>query len=149
MKTWHSVALLLVVGLPLRGDEAEDRAVKALQKLGARIERDEKADGKPVISVNLGLTKVTDAHLKELAPLKHLQTLYLYATRVTDEGLKELAPLQNLQWLHLAFTQVTDAGLKDLAALKSLRSLDLQGTQVTDAGLKQLRLALPDCKIGH
>jgi len=33
--------------------------------------------------------------LKELAPLKNLNTLNLSLTDVTDAGLKELAPLQS------------------------------------------------------
>jgi internalin A len=38
-----------------------------------------------------GLTKITDAGLKELAELKNLQTLNLGYTRIMDAGLKELA----------------------------------------------------------
>jgi hypothetical protein len=37
---------------------------------------------------------------------------------VTDAGLKELAPLKNLTYLNLGSTQVTNAGLKELATLK-------------------------------
>ena len=66
---------------------------------------------------------------------------------MTDAGLKELAPLKNLTTLYLSLTQVTDAGLKELAPLKNLTTLDLTGTKVTDAGLKELRDALPKCKI--
>ena len=39
---------------------------------------------------------------------------------MTDAGLKELAPLKNLTALDLGDTQVTDAGLKELAPLKNL-----------------------------
>jgi hypothetical protein len=51
-----------------RADEAEDKAVEFVKKLGGRITRDDKAEGKPVIKVELGDTKVTDSVLKELWP---------------------------------------------------------------------------------
>ena len=60
---------------PLRADDAEDKAVTIVKKLGARVTRDEKAPGKPVVTVDLWVTQVTDAGLKELAPLKNLMTL--------------------------------------------------------------------------
>ena len=46
--------------------------------------------------------------------------LNLDLTKVTEAGLKELTPLKNLTTLDLSYTQVTDAGLKELAALKNL-----------------------------
>ena len=104
---------------------------------------------------------MTNAGLKELAPLKQLQTLFLGHTLVTDAGLKELAPLTQLQRLDLGITKVTDVGLKELAPLTQLQRLDLDDTgdrrgaegtgptqatsdagshrtKVTDAGLKEL-----------
>ena len=88
-------------------------------------------------TLDLGHTEVTDAGLKELAPLQNLTTLSLRDTKVTDAGLKELAPLKNLTTLDLP-RSVTDAGLKELAGLKSLTTLRLSATWVTDAGLKEL-----------
>ena len=73
--------------------------------------------------LDLCLTKVTDAGLKELAALKRLTKLGLTDTKVTDAGMKELAALKNLTSLILVNTKVTDAGLKELAALKNLTSL--------------------------
>ncbi len=122
------VALALSVpclGSSTRADEGEDRAVAFVQKLGGTVIRDEKTPGKPVVTVKLSDTDVTDAGLKELAPLKNLTTLYLGCTKVTDAGLKELAPLKNLTTLDLRATQVTGAGLKELAPLKNLTTLYL------------------------
>ena len=73
-----------------RADDAEDKAVAFVEKLGGKVTRDEKAPGKPVITVSLNDTKVTDAGLKELATLKNLTTLDLGFTKVTDAGVKEL-----------------------------------------------------------
>jgi hypothetical protein len=55
-----------------RADEAEDKAVKAIEELSGRITRDEKAKGKPIFSVTLIGPNVTDAGLKHLAALKQL-----------------------------------------------------------------------------
>ena len=154
-----------------RADDAEDKAVAFVEKLGGYVVRDEKVPGKPVVVVNMARarmtdaalkelaslknlttlylhgTKVTDAGLKELVPLKNLTALYLDDTKVTDKGLKELMPLKNLTTLHLQDTKVTDAGLKELTPLKNLTALYLDNTKVTDAGVKELQKALPKCKI--
>ena len=71
-------------------DDAEDKAVAFVEKLGGTVTRDDKAPSKPIIGVQLSNTYVTDAGLKELAPLKNLTWLSLGGTKVTDEGLKEL-----------------------------------------------------------
>jgi hypothetical protein len=146
MKTTHwslTGAVLLLALVPWmtgcgRADEAEDKAAKAIEKLGGRIIRDDKAKGKPIVSVYLVGGPVTDAGLKHLAGLKQLQLLVLSFTQVTDAGLKHLAGLKQLHGLYVGSTKVTDAGLEHLAGLKQLRELDLGSTQVTDAGLKHL-----------
>jgi internalin A len=156
------LALVQLTTVSVRADEAEDKAVKAIQKLGGKIGRDDKAKNKPIVGVVLFNAQVTDAALKELAGLKQLQMLHLSDTKVTDAGLKYLAGLKQLaeldlsgtkvtdaglkyltglkqlQWLVLSDTKVTDAGLKDLIGLKQLQDLFLGGTKVTDAGLKEL-----------
>jgi internalin A len=116
----------------------EAQAIKAIEKFGGKVVRDDNAPDRPVVEVDLWHTEFTDAGLKRLAPLKRLQTLNLAGTQVTDAGLKELASLSMLQELWLGDTAVTDAGLKELAALKRLRQLWLGGTAVTDSSLKEL-----------
>src|SRR5213080_2959225 len=88
------VALLILSSGAARADEAS--AVKAVEKLGGKVTRDDKLPGKPVIGVNLGHTKMTDAGLKELKHLKHLTSLNLGWSEVTDAGLKELKDLKQL-----------------------------------------------------
>lgn len=86
--------------------------------------------------LNLAVTRVTSAGLKELRGLKNLHALSLRGTGVTDWGMKELADLKNLHWLELeGVTQLTDAGLKELTGLKSLQSLNIGGSKVTDKRL--------------
>jgi hypothetical protein len=103
MASWFVAVSFLAGTAVCRGDEAEDKAAAFVEKLGGRVKRDEKAPGKPVISVILIGKKVTNAELKELAPLQNLIGLSLSGTGVTDAGLKELAPLQNLSLLLLGW----------------------------------------------
>jgi internalin A len=112
---------------------AETAAVEWAEKRG-RVTRD---DGS-VVGVSLISDKVTDAELKELAPLKDLRKLKLAGNEITGAGLKHLAPLEKLQELDLSRTRVGDEGLKELAPFAELRSLDLMNAGVTDAGLTHL-----------
>jgi hypothetical protein len=79
---------------------------------------------------------------------KGLQSLHLDFLPVTDAGLRELAPLTDLRGLYLG-NKVTDAGLKELARFKKLERLLLGGSPVTEAGMAALRKALPECHISH
>jgi hypothetical protein len=68
----------------------EEAAIKAIEKLGGKVKRDDKAPGKPVISVSLSGTQVADAGLKELKEFRGLDSLDLKDTNVTDAGVADL-----------------------------------------------------------
>ena len=68
----------------------QDRAVSFVESLGGEVTRDDKAPGKPVVGVKLSETQVTDAGLKDLAPLTKLTHLALPGTAVTDAGVEKL-----------------------------------------------------------
>jgi internalin A len=95
---------VLVFLNPCRADDAEDKAVAFVEKLGGEVKRDEMLPGRPIIEVNLSHRQVMDLGLKELAPLKNLNTLYFFNTQVTDAGLKELAQFKSLTELELGCT---------------------------------------------
>ena len=73
----------------------------------------------------------------------------LSGVRITDATLKPLTLLPHLEMLLLSGTDVTDEGLKHLHGLNSLRTLFLRQTKVTDAGVADLQRALPDCVVYH
>jgi internalin A len=117
-----AVVLILASAVSVRADE--DAAVRAIESLGGKVTRDDKAPGKPVVKVVLS------------------------GSRVTDAGLKELKQLKQINSLELSFCkEVTDAGLKELKELKQLKELNLLYTKVTAAGVADLKKALPDLKI--
>ena len=96
-----------------------------------------------VVTLFLTHTNVTDDGLKELAPFKNLEEIYLnnqglytIESDMTNEGLKELARFKKLRQVH--FGHLTVVGLKHLAALKSLAVLDLTEAHLQDADLKLL-----------
>src|SRR4051794_27320339 len=82
-----------VAGAQAASEEAE--AVAAIEKLGGRVERDEKRPNKPVVLVSLYSTKVTDVNLVHLECLKKLKRLHLPHTSISDAGLAHLKGLTN------------------------------------------------------
>jgi len=88
--------------------------------------------------------KITDAGLKVLSRLEHLERLNLYGNGLSDAGLVHLAAMPRLQALSLDLLGITDVGLKELKSLKQLRDLSLiyaegfAGPKITDDGLPAL-----------
>jgi len=110
-------------------------AIAKIEKWGGRVVIDEKSPGRPVISVRLNETRITDDGLQCLKGLTQLRKLDLDDTKITDAGLAPLKGLTQLPRLDLENTQITDAGLEYLKGMTQLEQLDLDGTKVTDAGL--------------
>jgi Leucine-rich repeat (LRR) protein len=94
--------------------------------------------GSPVQQLDLSDTAVTNAGLRSLPELQHLQWLSLRGTKITDPGLVHLARVKELADLDLGQTAVTAAGLAHLRAKPELWVLHLTDTLVTDAGLENL-----------
>ncbi|OAI52309.1 hypothetical protein AYO44_04675 [Planctomycetaceae bacterium SCGC AG-212-F19] len=91
MKTMNRAALGLAIVLAcaadLRADEAEARALRTVTKFGGHVRRDEKVNGRPVVTVSISDTKFTDADVKDLAGFPELVNLFLSRTGVGDVGL--------------------------------------------------------------
>src|SRR5437763_5346185 len=94
-----AVVLLAALGGVAPGDEG--RAVAALQKLGARVGRDETRPGRPVVRVELSAEKGVDLGLKELVALERLEALSLARARLTRLDMNRLATLHQLRKLTL------------------------------------------------
>jgi hypothetical protein len=89
--------------------------------------------------LDLTLTKVTGAWLRELRGLHELSVLSVRQTGIGDADLNALLEFKNLTELDLSRSSVTDAGMKEVGRLTKLTSLRLGETKVGDAGIKQMR----------
>lgn len=85
-----------------------------------------------------GNCKITDAGLRHVAEMKHLDDLTVLGPATTDEGLKHLAKLAQVRFLDL-MGPFTDLGLKNLSELRELRFLVLASPHLSDQGLSSLR----------
>jgi CheY-like chemotaxis protein len=145
-----------------------NRAVEALEQLGARISISETAGAavgfeagqRPsgldqlhavpdLRRLELSHTRITDRDLEIIGSLTGLEELDLEQTEITDSGLAHLKHLGNLRRLSLHGTRVTDAGLVHLKRLRSLRALSLRETGVSAQAAKALQQAMPLTRIDH
>lgn len=140
MRRWTLVVLLVWCAATASAEEAA--ALKKLATLEAKFTRDEQKPDRPIVSIDLSGTSVTDADLRALGKLPSLKTMKLSRTKVTDAGLKWVARYKALENLDLQGTQVTDKGLTRLASLPELKDLNLCDTKVTDEGVAKLEKAL-------
>ena len=101
-----------------------------------------------VVFLNLNKLPVKDADLTYVAQFENLRKVDLNFTDITGKGVRELTPLKHLESLALSGTNVTYAELKgQLGAFKNLKSLALWETPVTPAEIAQLRKAHPGIEI--
>jgi internalin A len=119
----------------------EARYLKVGGKFNGVGIRDEQAKGQPIVGLDFtSNAKFSDADLKEvLTGLPDLQALNLGLTKVTDAAMKDVPQFKQLTIFRITGeTPVTAAGLKELAALKQLKELDLRIGCVDAATLKAL-----------
>ena len=76
--------LALFVPLARADDSAEQKAAEKVEELGGLILRDDKAPGKPVVSVDFRGGNVTAAVLKRLSAFAALRFLHLSDVPITD-----------------------------------------------------------------
>jgi hypothetical protein len=70
----------LVLSAAARADDPESRALDAIRKHIAVLDRDDFAPGKPVCGISFAFGSVGDDELKQLAAFKHLTRLNLTIT---------------------------------------------------------------------
>ncbi len=146
-------------------DEAERRAVAALERVGASVHRATMPDGTPTnmvlfhrlradedLDLAFGLPflhylgvqegNLTDAGMERISRLSALTFLNLQRVPLTDSGLAHVGSLTQLEHLIVRNAPVTDAGLIPLRRLKNVRRISFSDTEVTDGGVAELREAL-------
>ena len=128
----------------------EDSAVAVLKQLRAKVVRDDKLPGKPVVEVDLRGTDAENADLAPLQELKSLRTLDVRGTMVTGSGLKVLEGLKNIQLVRLNEEQTNDKAIKTLRDIGMLHALsgaaDKEGKRPKNASEVQ-SLDLSKCHV--
>ncbi len=156
----------LAQGKP-RGQEREEEAVAALEKLRGFVDRDERAPGRPITGITIdGPVKdedldvlkafphlvalklydaggISETGLARLCALSGLEDLYVARAPMSDTGLAAFRRLTRLKRLLISDVPITDAGLAHLEGMGHLREITFCNTSVTDAGVARLKQALP------
>lgn len=136
---------------PRRPEEqlATDELAERIRGLGGKINIDEKDPERPVRSIDLKGTDISDNDLQLLRGLSGLHTLNLSNTAITGKGLQQLEGLTNLHNLNLDGTKVMDRDLQYLQGLTSLREISLYKTTIRPQSINALKKMLPKAKIKH
>lgn len=100
-----------------------------------------------IVWLKVGGTAISDAALKEIGRIKHLNKLHLEYTSVSDQGVSQLPEMPYLEYLNLIGTKVSDASIPKLASLKSLKSIYLWQSAVSDSGIQELKRLRPDLQV--
>lgn len=152
--TW----LLMHFQAPLADtDQSVQEAIAAVEKLGGKVQRDDRAPQRPVIAVDLSVPHgnydaeklrcltnfkrlrslkltgfcVTNAHMRIVSQLTSLEHFEAWQAEITDEGVCLLGKLSNLKELQLPICySVTDKSLEGLKTLRRLERLGLHGTHL-------------------
>ena len=101
--------------------EEQERAITALEELGAKVDRDESVAGRPVVTIRVVLREKECLRLVKAFPT--LKTLVARFGQLSDDDLKPLEGLTRVETLNLDSNEITDAGLSHLEGLRSLRVL--------------------------
>jgi hypothetical protein len=101
-----------------------------------------------LVQVQASATRVTDAGLKHLRGMKHLQRLELGFTRVTGTGLADM-PDAPLVWLRLSSAPGTPEGVEAICRFKELQELDVDSDRNGDREARQLFQSLPRLRTVH
>lgn len=83
--------------------------------------------------------QITDQVLEQIAQMRGLRSLHLYATRVTDAGIAKLKSLDRLQLIGIYYSPVTDASVEHFAPLKALEGMKLYGTKISLDGVATIK----------
>src|ERR1700736_1419766 len=86
-----STALLTLVPAGAYADEAEEKAVAAVNKLGGRVYPVDRKPGQPVVAVEFYDKRLNKGDLKVLAAFKQIEGLHLHYSTLPDAELAELA----------------------------------------------------------
>ena len=92
---------------------------------------------RPLGSINLSRSQITNAGFQSLSPDVPLREIVLKGSRITDDGMKDIGRLKHLKVLNLDSCEIGDKGVAEISKL-DLDSLSLQRALITDNCVKSL-----------
>ena len=99
---------------------------------------------KQIVSLNLNKLPVTNEDIKIIGQFENLRKLDLNFTDITADGLKELAPLKHLNSLTLSGTKVNYIELNtQIPAFKNLKTVSIWNTEITQKEAEELQKTYP------
>ena len=106
--------LLCLLAAGCRGKTGMETTVALIEKLGGKVQTDDRRPDKPIATVDLRDTPVTDQQLPALKELPDLKILVLDGTKISDAGIDALTECKGLERVFLRNTRVTPAGIERL-----------------------------------
>jgi len=97
--------------------------------------------------LDLGNSGLSDDALSVVGKMSNLVRLKAEGNPITDAGVKSLKDLKHLESLNLYNTKITDICATDLSQLKSLKKLFIWQTGFGDEGTAQLESSLPSVEV--
>ena len=125
------------------GDVRQERAIKQMEQLGAKITTMDRSNGFQRVRhlvVEIGPTwEGTLADLQRLKWLRDVKEIAIVGERFTDAWIEPVANLARVDHVVIKYANISDSSLRILSQLKNVTQVDLMYTPVTDAGLEHLK----------
>lgn len=136
MKNWAFVLLAALCSVASAAELRDGDPVAWISDQGGRAERDEAGQ---IVAVDLASTWITDADLVKIGRIGTLRKLNLAHTRITDAGIEHLKPLKHVTELSLYYAEyITDIAIAHLQGWKQLEILNLRGVRLTSYAFEHL-----------
>src|SRR5262245_61754612 len=133
--------VLIVSGAASQDEEAIEKAVAEIKKIGGKleIEINAKTKAQMITGIDFSGTELSDAGLVHLKVLPDLKRGRVRNTKISDKAMHHLKELTKLEKLDLRDTHVSDNGLELVQNLVNLKDLDLAHTDITNVGPRYLK----------
>lgn len=173
----RSAARQAAAALATLGELRQQRAIRELEELGARISiNNQMLVFAPVVglSVEIGpdwqgtaadlqrfrwLTdvqsvsfigqQITDEWVQHVVHLTGVERVLVKHAQISNEAVRSIAQLKRITTVELMYTPVDDAALEHLKGMKTVREVNLFGTNVTPDGARQYELAASNVRVTY